>query len=149
MVVINYDEAVKQIQIISKEARSELLTITNKALATDTTIPDFKDVQNRRVLYEKYGSIVSLNDEIGVALLSVKKLTLSIKELRLAILENKTINYNVTKVYKDRIDKELESIKELTSSLTEYKQSLDATLRFYNSLQFILTTYKLGGDSYE
>lgn len=145
---MNIDEAIKIIQTTSKECRQELQGCLDVALATDISLPSFDKIQSKRVLYTKYSDIISLNNNIGSSLLSSRKLVLTIKELRAVIVENQSINYNLIKTYKNKIDRELEAINDLISSLTEFKQSLDATLRFYQSLQYILTTYKLGDDAF-
>ena len=143
------DEAIKVIQETSKECKQELRDCLNLALATDISIPDYDKIKSRRVLYTKYADIVTLNNNIGCTLLSARKLLLTIRELKSVVVDSQSVNYNLAKTYKIKIDKEVESLNELLSSLTEFKQSLDATLRFYSSLQYVLTTYKLGGDSYE
>lgn len=137
------DETLKKVTQICSLLNKELDSIIKDSLSVDLTLPSYEDVKSRKVLYTKYAEVINLNNRIGTSLLTSHKLLLTLKELRQEVSNNKAIQFSVIVVYKDRITREIDSLTEKIKVVTDFKQSLEQTLRFYQSLQYILSSYRM------
>lgn len=140
---MSIDETLNKVGLICKQMNYELDSIIKDSLSVDLTLPSFDKVKSRRVLYDSYVNIINLNNKIGSSLLTSHKLLITLKELRQDIINNKAIQFSVITVYKDRVTREIDILNEKIKIVTEFKQSLEQTLRFYQSLQYILSSYRM------
>lgn len=140
---MSLENTIKQFNSLSSNLKGDLDSLINEILSTDLTLPTYDKAVSKKVLYTSYAGVVDLNNRVGATLLMSHKLLLSLKELKRELCQNKNVNFNVISVYKDRVTNEIDSLSEKVKAVTEYKQSLEQTLRFYQSLQYILSSYRM------
>ena len=136
------DELIKKASIIVDTTSKDLDNIIAKAVKTDISIPDYEEMKSRQMFYTKYSDIVTLNSDIARGLLSANKLILSLKDIVVEISNTKTIQYSIVSKYRDTLNNQVNKLNEKVEIINEYKRSLEHTLKFYNSLQYILSSYR-------
>ena len=136
------DELIKKASIIVDTTSKDLDNIIAKAVKTDISIPDYEEMKSRQMFYTKYSDIVTLNSDIARGLLSANKLILSLKDIVVEIANTKTIQYSIVSKYRDTLNNQVNKLNEKVEIINEYKRSLEHTLKFYNSLQYILSSYR-------
>ena len=136
------DELIKKASIIVDTTSKDLDNIIAKAVKTDISIPDYEEMKSRQMFYTKYSDIVTLNSDIARGLLSANKLILSLKDIVIEISNTKTIQYSIVSKYRDTLNNQVNKLNEKVEIINEYKRSLEHTLKFYNSLQYILSSYR-------
>ena len=142
MIKITVDELIKKASIIVDTTSKDLDNIIAKAVKTDISIPDYEEMKSRQMFYTKYSDIVTLNSDIARGLLSANKLILSLKDIVVEIANTKTIQYSIVSKYRDTLNNQVNKLNEKVEIINEYKRSLEHTLKFYNSLQYILSSYR-------
>ena len=136
------DELIKRASLIVDGVSKDLDNIISKAVKTDISIPEYEDMKSRQLFYTKYSDIVTLNSDIARGLLSANKLILSLKDIVVEISNTKTVQYNVVSKYRDTLNNQVNKLNEKVEIINEFKRSLEHTLKFYNSLQYILSSYR-------
>ena len=136
------DELIKKATVIVDGVSKDLDNIISKAVKTDITIPEYEDMKSRQLFYTKYSDIVTLNSDIARGLLSANKLILSLKDIVVEISNTKTVQYNIVSKYRDTLNNQVNKLNEKVEIINEFKRSLEHTLKFYNSLQYILSSYR-------
>ena len=136
------DELIKKATVIVDGVSKDLDNIISKAVKTDISIPEYEDMKSRQLFYTKYSDIVTLNSDIARGLLSANKLILSLKDIVVEISNTKTVQYNVVSKYRDTLNNQVNKLNEKVEIINEFKRSLEHTLKFYNSLQYILSSYR-------
>ena len=136
------DELIKKATVIVDGVSKDLDNIISKAVKTDISIPEYEDMKSRQTFYTKYSDIVTLNSDIARGLLSANKLILSLKDIVVEISNTKTVQYNVVSKYRDTLNNQVNKLNEKVEIINEFKRSLEHTLKFYNSLQYILSSYR-------
>ena len=142
MIKITVDELIKKASIIVDTTSKDLDNIIAKAVKTDISIPDYEEMKSRQTFYTNYSDIVTLNSDIARGLLSANKLILSLKDIVVEISNTKTVQYNVVSKYRDTLNNQVNKLNEKVEIINEFKRSLEHTLKFYNSLQYILSSYR-------
>ena len=136
------DELIKKATVIVDGVSKDLDNIISKAVKTDISIPEYEDMKSRQLFYTKYSDIVTLNSDIARGLLSANKLILSLKDIVVEISNTKTVQYNIVSKYRDTLNNQVNKLNEKVEIINEFKRSLEHTLKFYNSLQYILSSYR-------
>lgn len=136
------DELIKKATVIVDGVSKDLDNIISKAVKTDISIPEYEDMKSRQIFYTKYSDIVTLNSDIARGLLSANKLILSLKDIVVEISNTKTVQYNIVSKYRDTLNNQVNKLNEKVEIINEFKRSLEHTLKFYNSLQYILSSYR-------
>ena len=136
------DELIKRASLIVDSVSKDLDNIISKAVKTDISIPEYEDMKSRQLFYTKYSDIVTLNSDIARGLLSANKLILSLKDIVVEISNTKTVQYNIVSKYRDTLNNQVNKLNEKVEIINEFKRSLEHTLKFYNSLQYILSSYR-------
>ena len=136
------DELIKKATVIVDGVSKDLDNISSKAVKTDISIPEYEDMKSRQLFYTKYSDIVTLNSDIARGLLSANKLILSLKDIVVEISNTKTVQYNIVSKYRDTLNNQVNKLNEKVEIINEFKRSLEHTLKFYNSLQYILSSYR-------
>lgn len=137
------DELINQASVIVDSVSKSLDDVMKLALNTDIDNPTYDDMKSRKVFYNKYSDIVSLNSKMARELLSAHKLQLALKDIVYEISNNKSAQYNVINSYREKLNYQINRIKEKIEIVTEFKKSLERNLKFYDSLQYILTSYRM------
>lgn len=135
---------IDQLVLKSQSVVADLSNQVNKLILNEIEVPSFKDVNNRSILYSKYGELIELNSKITNLIIESSSLQFQFKEF-ISALPKANIPYTLKKTYKESIDKEVEKLKDLSSMLKDYKDSVEPALRFYNSVQYILASPRLMG----
>lgn len=86
---------------------------------------------------DDYGKISNIASDISEALMDVRSVNVAMRRISLPVSIEKSIRYNVDKV--------LEDLKDFRESVSAFRDSLSARLRFYNSC-FYIQTDKIFGD---
>ena len=136
------DELIKKATVIVDGVSKDLDNIISKAVKTDISIPEYEDMKSRQLFYTKYSDIVTLNSDIARGLLSANKLILSLKDIVVEISNTKNVQYNIVSKYRDTLNNQVNKLNEKVEIINEFKRSLEHTLKFYNSLQYILSSYR-------
>ena len=129
-----------EIDLLLDDANKELVDLVNKSTNIDLTLPDFDDASAKRVLYNKYALIVNFNSECAQSIMKINRLLLSIKDIQNQLSSSNAYNYNVIQQFNLNIKNATQRVNDNLSNVENFKKSMDAILKFYNNLSFILTS---------
>lgn len=136
------DELINKASLIVDNVNKDLDSLISKSVNTDISIPDYDDIKSRKIFYTKYSNIITLNSDIARQLLLANKLILSLKDIVNEIANTTTIQYSLVAKYRDTLNNQVSKLNEKVEIINEFKRSLEHTLKFYNSLQYILSSYR-------
>ena len=137
----NYiDKIVKSISELTKELDKEI----NKIVANEIGIPDYEQVtKSKRSLYNSYSDVIVLNDEVIRLIVKAKKTSIMIKDVINCIVATDEYPITVANAQKKKLQSMDNNINEYVRILTCYRDNLDAVLRFYSSVQYIVSSPRL------
>jgi len=133
-------DILKEVDSLLTEANNELLSLIDNSSSIDLTLPDFDDASSKRCLYDSYAKIVNFNSSCSQSIMKVNRLLLTIKDIQNQIVSSDAYNYNVIQQFNMNIKTSTAKVKENLQNIQDFKNSLDAVLKFYNNLSFILTS---------
>lgn len=130
----------KEIDALLSEANTELEDLINESSSINLELPSFDDASCKQTLYLSYANIVNFNSKCSQSLMRINKLLLTIKDIQNQIVASEAYNYNVVQQFNLNIKNSTTKIKDNMNNVQDFKNSLDAILKFYNNLSFILTS---------
>jgi len=133
-------DILKEVDSLLTEANSELLDLIESSSSIDLTLPSFEDASSKKCLYDSYAKIVNFNASCAQSVMKVNRLLLTIKDIQNQIISSDAYNYNVIQQFNLNVKNSTTKVKENLSNVQDFKNSLDAILKFYNNLSFILTS---------
>lgn len=133
-------DILKEIDALLNESNLELTKLIEESSDIDLTLPSFDDASSKRCLYDSYAKIVNFNASCSQSIMRVNRLLLMIKDIQNQIVTSDAYNYNVIQQFNMNIKNSTTKVKENLNNVQDFKNSLDAILKFYNNLSFILTS---------
>ena len=130
----------KEIDALLSEANTELEDLINESSSINLELPSFDDACHKQTLYQSYAEVVNFNSKCSQSLMRINKLLLTIKDIQNQIVASEAYNYNVVQQFNLNIKNSTTKIKDNMNNVQDFKNSLDAILKFYNNLSFILTS---------
>jgi parvulin-like peptidyl-prolyl isomerase len=137
---IPLNELMKEIDGLLGEANEELEDLINKSSTIDLTLPDFEKASCKKVLYDNYARVVNFNGQCAQSIMKINKLLLTIKDIQNQIVSSDAYNYNIIQQFNMNIKVSTQKVKDNLTNVQDFKNSMDAILKFYNNLSFILTS---------
>lgn len=106
-------------------------------------IPPYASIKSsKEELYKKYSNVVTLYNRVCDTLSKLQYSSVTVDRL-LRELPNSNEVFSKQKLYSTELKALKEEIKGLVDSYKYMKDGLEATVRFYNSLQYILSSYRM------
>lgn len=133
-------DILKEVDNLLNESNLELTKLIEESSDIDLTLPSFDDASSKRCLYDSYAKIVNFNASCSQSIMRVNRLLLMIKDIQNQIVTSDAYNYNVIQQFNMNIKNSTTKVKENLNNVQDFKNSLDAILKFYNNLSFILTS---------
>jgi hypothetical protein len=133
-------DILKEVDALLNESNLELTKLIEESSDIDLTLPSFDDASSKRCLYDSYAKIVNFNASCSQSIMRVNRLLLMIKDIQNQIVTSDAYNYNVIQQFNMNIKNSTTKVKENLNNVQDFKNSLDAILKFYNNLSFILTS---------
>ena len=133
-------DILKEVDNLLNESNLELTKLIEDSSDIDLTLPSFDDASSKRCLYDSYAKIVNFNASCSQSIMRVNRLLLMIKDIQNQIVTSDAYNYNVIQQFNMNIKNSTTKVKENLNNVQDFKNSLDAILKFYNNLSFILTS---------
>ena len=140
MMTNSISNVMKEIDILLDDANKELVDLINKSTEIDLTLPNFDDAMAKRVLYDNYSKIVNFNSDCAQSIMKINRLLLSIKDIQNQLASSSAFNYNVIQNFNLNIKTSTQRVNDNLANVEDFKKSMDAILKFYNNLSFILTS---------
>lgn len=138
----------KNVEIINKKISKIVDKLENekdKFLEHEVYVPDWQEVQKKKVLYESYAEVVRRNDELNRILTTLGSTILAVKDLKNSLRISDDMPPRLMKKVRNNLDDELDKLFSYRKVLTNEKDSYDTALRFFNSAQYILGSTRLSG----
>lgn len=133
-------DILKEVDSLLADANNELIKLIEDSSKIDLTLPSFDDASSKKCLYDSYSKIVNFNASCAQSIMKVNRLLLTIKDIQSQIVSSDAYNYNVIQQFNMNIKNSTSKIKDNLQNVQDFKNSLDAILKFYNNLSFILTS---------
>lgn len=106
-------------------------------------IPSYSSIKtSKEELYKKYSNAVMSYNKICETLSNLQFTSVTIDRL-MKELPNTTEIFSKQKLFSTELKQMKDETKGLIDSYKYLKDGLEATVRFYNSIQYILTSYRL------
>ena len=138
----------KQIKIINKKIDKlveEMEEEKDEFLSVEVYIPDWEEVQKKKVLYESYATVTRRNDELNRILTKLGTTIIAIKDLKNSLRISEDMPPRLIKKIRNNLDDKLDKLFSFRKALSNEKDSYDTALRFFNSAQYILGSTRLSG----
>lgn len=136
------NKIVRSISELTKELDKEISQITINPIE----IPDYDEItKTKKTLYNSYSDIIVINDRVTRLIVKAKKTSLSIKEVISCIVATDDYPISVANSQKKKLQNMDNTVNEYIRILTCYRDDLDAVLRFYGSVQYIVSSPRLNG----
>lgn len=105
-------------------------------------LPSFDTATTRKGLYEAYAAVVEINNGLS-SYLSVVQQMLMMKSQYKGLLKAENYGVSVTQVMNSMIEDVSEKITIIDRMLNTYKYGVENQLRFYQSVQYIMSSPRL------
>lgn len=138
----------QQIKVINDKIDrlvEELREEKDKFLDNEVYVPDWEEVQKKKVLYESYAEVTRRNDELNRVLTKLGTTILAIKDLKNSLQIDDDMPPRLIKKIRNNLDNKLDKLFSYRKALSNEKDSYDTALRFFNSAQYILGSTRLSG----
>lgn len=136
------------LDIINKEINrlvEDLKVEVKEFQAKEIEIPDWKEVQKKKNLYQGYKEVTVSNNELNKLLLQLGDVILAVKDLKNSLTTSEDMPPRLLKKVRNNLDNKISKLYQYQKILKNEKDSYDQTLRFYNSAQYILGSPRLSG----
>lgn len=106
-------------------------------------IPSYVSIKtSKEELYKKYSTTVMMYNRVCEALSKLQYTSITVDRL-LKEVSNSNEVFSKQKLYTTELRSIKDEAKGLIESYKYFKDGLEATVRFYNSTQYLLTSYRL------
>lgn len=106
-------------------------------------IPEYVSIKtSKENLYNKYSSVVQSYNRVCDSLAKLHYMLVTVDRL-LKELPNSNEVFSRQKLFSTELKNMKEEIKGIAESYKYMKEGLEAAVRFYNSIQYILTSFRL------
>lgn len=125
-----------EVDTLYKEAKS---FVVDKKLPA---LPTFETATTRKGLYESYAVIVEINNELSMYLVRIQQMMMFKAQFK-RLLRNEGYGASVNAVFNNTIEETSERVGIIDRLLNTYKYGVESQLRFYQSVQYIMSTPRL------
>lgn len=134
------NEVMREVDNLLSDANKELEDLIIKSSEINLELPSFDEASCKQILYKYYSEIVNFNSACSQSIMKVNKLLLTIKDIQNQIISSDAFNYNIIQQFNMNVKSSTSKIKDNLNNVQDFKNSLDAILKFYSNLSFILTS---------
>lgn len=131
----------QEVEALSDELEEEIKDFLDREIVT----PSWKEVQKKKNLYQGYRKVTQQNNELNKLLMKIGDSIIALKELKNSLKINDDMPPQLFKKVKRRLDDNINQLYQYKDVMESEKDSLDQTLRFYNSAQYILGSPRMSG----
>lgn len=143
---MSVQQDIKNIQNHVNNLIDSLKVDVDNLINDEVKIPDFDEIQKRKVLFESYRDVVIRNDKIVRKLTHIGKVIISLKDLKGSVgMKKSGLPPTLVKNLRYEMDNHLSKLFSYQKLLQEHKSDYDAAIKFFNSVQYTLTSPRLGG----
>jgi len=130
----------KKLNKFFDELKEEVKEVEN----TDFEPPDYVSIQNKEVLYNNYRDVIYLNQRIAKILSKVGRSIVAVKDLKNSVAKDFSEMSRGMQA-KDKLEEDLHTLYRQQKNLEKINSSVESTIRFYQSVQYILASPKFDG----
>lgn len=105
-------------------------------------VPNMRDLESKKIMIDSYSNVVSKYNEVCSMCSWVSLEIYNLRKAR-SVLHEMDFVLSIRTKLKDKIDYMATDLKELQKALLEHRMSLEAQLRYYSSVQYILGSPRL------